>query len=185
MPLPDNDARPVLVPRNTKALAPVAGDRVSHLRSHLVKALREARELRHVDTTCPRPPSGFAALVAATACGLCEGWCCRHGGDDAYLDGDTMARVYRDMPDLEVGAVVRLYVSQVPPVAYEGSCIFHGGRGCMLDWSLRADICNSYFCGGLTAYFKEGDEDAPRIVHAGEGSAMRSSAVLVPLSQAG
>ena len=176
----DENTLPVLVPRNAKPLAPVAADRVRRLRKHLVKALREARELKYGATPCPPPPSGFAARVADTACSLCEGWCCRHGGDDAYLDDHTMARVRRDKPDLDAGAVVRLYVARVPAVAYEGSCIFHGRKGCTLDRSLRADICNSYFCGGLTAYFKGRDEETPRVVLAGEGDAMRSSAVLVP-----
>jgi hypothetical protein len=176
----DDDVLPVLVPRNARQLVPVAADRVRRLREHLVKALREARELKWVATPCPPQPSGFADRVAVVACGLCKGWCCRRGGDDAYLDGDTMVRVRKDMPDLDAGAVVRLYTKRVPSVAYEGSCIFHGSKGCTLERSLRADICNSYFCGGLTAYFSDGHDASPRIVLAGEGKAMQSSAVLVP-----
>ena len=175
-----DDAQPVIVPRNAKPLAPVAADRVRRLREHLVEALREARELKFVATPCPPGPSGFVARVAATACGLCKGWCCRDGGDDAYLDDQTMARVRLERPDLDTGAVVRLYSGQVPAIAYEGSCIFHGRQGCALDRSLRADICNTYFCGGLTAYFKDADERLPRVILAGEGGATRSSAVLIP-----
>ena len=180
MPRADDDALPVMVPRHARPLAPVATDRVRRLREHLVKALHEARELRYVDAPCPPPPSGFAARVASTACGLCKGWCCRHGGDDSYLDGHTMVRIRRDMPDLDADAVVRLYAKHVPSAAYEGSCIFHGSKGCTLDRSLRADICNSYFCGGLTAYLTDGDGDSPRVILAGKGDAMRSSAVLAP-----
>ena len=180
MPRADDNVLPVRVPRNAKPLVPVTADRLRSLRKHLVRTLRDARELKWVSAPCPPPPSGFAAWVADTACGLCEGWCCRHGGDDGYLDGHAMARVCREMPDLDAGAVVRLYSKQVPAIAYEGSCIFHGAQGCTLDRSLRADICNSYFCGGLAAYFKSGDEDSPRVVVAGEGDAMRSSALLAP-----
>jgi hypothetical protein len=175
-----DSALPVLVPRNTRPLVPVAADRVRRLREHLVNALREARELRYRAAPCPPQPSGFAARVAGTACGLCKGWCCRNGGDDAYLDDQTMFRIRRDLPDLDAAAVVRLYAKHVPQVAYEGSCIFHGSKGCTLDRSLRADICNSYFCGGLTAYFRDGDEDSPRVVHAGKREDMRSSVALVP-----
>ncbi len=169
-----------MVPRNARPLAPVAADRLRRLRRNLVKALREARALKAVDTPSPPTPSGFEAMVAGVACGLCEGWCCRNGGDDAYLDGDTMGRVRRDRPDLDAGALLRLYANLVPSGAYEGSCIFHGRRGCTLDRSLRADICNSYFCGGLAAYFREEDKDSPRVVLAGEGVAMRSSVALHP-----
>jgi hypothetical protein len=176
----DDKVLRVTVPRNTMPLVPVAAERVRHFRASLVKAMREARELRRVAAPCPPSPTGFAATVASTACGLCEGWCCRHGGDDAYLDGQTMARVRREMPDLDAGAVVRLYASRVPAVAYEGSCIFHGAKGCTLERSLRADICNTYYCKGLTAYLRNRRKDSPRVIFAGKGDAMRSSAVLLP-----
>jgi hypothetical protein len=180
MPLADDNALPVMVPRYAKPLVPVTADRVRRLRQSLVNAMREARELRHVPAPCPPPPTGFAATVASTACGLCEGWCCRHGGDEAYLDGHTMVCVRMDVPDLDAGAVMRLYTSRVPEVAYEGSCIFHGAQGCTLDRSLRADICNSYFCKGLTAYLRSRRRDSPRVILAGKGGDRRSSAVLVP-----
>jgi hypothetical protein len=176
----DEGAMPIMVPRNVRPLATVTNDRVRRLRENLVRSLHDARELKSVDTLNPQPLSGFTAMVAGVACGLCKGWCCRNGGDDAYLDGDAIGRVRKDRPGLDAGALVRLYSSLVPSAAYEGSCIFHGRFGCTLDRSLRADICNSYFCGGLTAYFREGNKDAPRIVLAGKADAMRSSAVLSP-----
>jgi len=175
----DDNALPVMVPRNDKPLAQVGADRVRRFREHVVKAMRDARTLKCTAAHWSPQPTGFAATVAGVACGLCKGSCCGHGADDAYLDGHTMARVRSDMPELDARAVVRLYLKRVPSVAYEGSCIFHGSEGCTLERSLRADICNSYFCRGLTAYFRERDEDSPRIVVAGGGDAMRSSAVLV------
>jgi hypothetical protein len=76
-------------------------------------------------------------------------------------------------------AVLRLYLDLVPSVAYRDSCIFHGKRSCTLDRSLRADVCNSYYCGGLGAYMKTGAA-APTRVIAGEGAKMRTSPVLTP-----
>ena len=70
------------------------------------------------------------------------------------------------------GDLLRLYVGHVPAVAYRNSCIFHGKQGCTLDRSLRADICNSYYCGGLGAYMKTGAA-APTKVIAGERDKMR------------
>ena len=178
----DDNARTVMVPRNDRPLAPVAADRVRRFREHVVKALREARALKSAATHWPPQPTGFAATVATVACGLCKGSCCRHGADDAYLDGHTMARVRSDMPELDAGGVVRLYLKRVPSVAYEDSCIFHGSDGCTLERSLRADICNKYYCRGLTAFLRDRHEDAPRIVVAGKGDATRSSGILVPCS---
>ncbi len=48
-----------------------------------------------------------------------------------------------------LNSLLQLYNERVPAAGYAGSCIFHGKRGCTLDRSLRSDVCNSYFCGGL------------------------------------
>jgi hypothetical protein len=176
----DDNALPVTVPRNTSPLVPVAADRVRRLREHLVKVLREARELRYVAKPSPPRPSSFAAQVAATACRLCEGACCRLGGDDAFLDRDTIARVRRDKPDLDASAIISLFSERVPGFAYEGSCIFHGAEGCTLSRDLRADICNVYYCRGLTTYFRSRRRDAPQVIFAGKGDNMRSSQALRP-----
>jgi len=176
----DDDAMPVMVPRNAKALVPVTAARVRRLREHLVKILREAHGLKSVATAYPPQPTGFAARVARAACGLCKGWCCRKGDDDAFLDDQTMARVRRDRPELDTSALIRLYSDRVPAVAYYDSCIFHGSKGCTLDRSMRADICNSYFCGGLTTYLSDRQQEAPTVIIAGKGDGIRTSPVLTP-----
>ena len=76
-------------------------------------------------------------------------------------------------------AILRLYLEHVPPVTYRDSCIFHGKQGCTLDRSLRADVCNTYYCGGLGTYMKTG-APVPIKVFAGEGAKMRTSRVLTP-----
>jgi hypothetical protein len=96
-----------------------------------------------------------------------------------------MARVRRDRPQLDAQALLRIYVARVPALAYQDSCIFHGKRGCTLDRSLRADICNGYFCRGLGAYVKSGETRAPTTVIAGQGDKVRTSPVLVPWEDAG
>jgi hypothetical protein len=48
-----------------------------------------------------------------------------------------------------------------------------------LDRSLRADFCNTYYCGGLGTYMKTG-APVPIKVFAGEGDKMRTSQVLAP-----
>jgi hypothetical protein len=178
-----DDSQPVMVPRNDKTLKPTSPERVQRLRKHLVEALRELRTMKDPER-CASPlrpePEGFAARVAHAACSLCKGWCCRGGGDHGYLDERTMARVRRAKSDLDARAVLRLYTERVPAVSYEGSCIFHGKQGCMLDRSLRSDVCNSYFCSGLGTYVTGGDATAPVVVIAGEGDEMRTSPAIIP-----
>jgi hypothetical protein len=179
----DDDNLPVMVPRSDKPLVAVSPERVRRLRVHLIKELAELRKAKHLDrfATPERPgPTGFAATVARSACSLCKGWCCRNGDDDAFLDDRTLARVRLARPEMKERAMLWLYLSRVPPVAYRESCIFHGKEGCTLDRSMRADVCNTYYCGGLGAFMKSGDATIPTVVIAGEGDKMRTSPVLVP-----
>ena len=177
----DDDSLPVMVPRSDTGLAAIAPERVGRLREHLIRHYENC-EQRSIGSGWLRPNARNLWLegrVARTACSLCKGWCCRNGDDDAFLDDRTMARVRLARPDMNERAVLRLYLDRVPPVAYRDSCIFHGKQGCTLDRSLRADICNSYYCGGLGAYMKT-SAAVPVKVIAGEGDKMRTSPVLTP-----
>ena len=179
----DNDSLPVMVPRNDKPLAPVTRERVQRLREHLTGILHDLRKAKHLErfATPLRPaPAGFPALVARSACSLCKGWCCRNGDDDAFLDDRFLARVRLAKPDATETALLRLYLSRVPDAVYQGSCIFHGKHGCTLDRSMRADVCNTYYRGGLGAFIKSKDAFGPTVVLAGEGEKMRESATLTP-----
>jgi hypothetical protein len=179
----DDDSLPVMVPRNDMALVPISPERVRRLRKHLVVTLRSLRTTKNPEHSASpvRPePEGFAARVARAACSLCKGWCCRNGEDNAFLDETTMGRVRCARSALDVRAVLRLYVERVPEVGYEDSCIFHGKQGCTLDRSLRSDVCNSYFCGGLQVYMTSGDAVTPTMIIAGVGDKMRTSPILMP-----
>jgi hypothetical protein len=156
---------------------------VRRLRKHLVASLRAMRTMKAPERSASplRPePDGFVGEVARTACSVCKGWCCKSGGDHAYLDERSMARVRRARDDLDARAVVRLYLERVPAVGYEGSCVFHGAAGCTLDRSLRSDVCNSYFCSSLGNYVKDGPAAAGVVVIAGEAEEQRMSVVLKP-----
>ncbi len=179
--LADDTSLPVIVPRSHKVLVPTSSERARRLRKHLIAALRALRTMKLPERSDPPPPTepvGFVARVAQTACTLCKGWCCKGGGDHAYLDEQTMARVRRDRPELDARAVLMLYIDRVPRDGYEGSCLFHGSQGCTLTRSLRSDVCNSYFCAGLASYLSGDDATSPVVVIAGEGNAMRTSPIL-------
>jgi len=178
----DDDSLPVIVPRNDKAAVPISRERVRRLRKHLIvtlRALRMTKDPEHSVLPLRPEPEGFAARVARAACSLCKGWCCTNGENHAFLDQATIARVRRARLPLNVRAVLRLYLERVPEVGYEGSCIFHGKHGCTLDRSLRSDVCNSYFCGGLQVYMTGGDTVTPTMIIAGVGDKMRTSPILM------
>ena len=179
----DDDSLPVMVPRNDKAAVPISPERVRRLRKHLVVVLRALRTMKNPEYSVSplRPePEGFAGRVARTACSLWKGSCCENGKNHAFLDEGTMARVEHARLALDGRAVLRLYLKRVPEVGYKDSCIFHGKQGCALDRSLRSDVCNSYFCGGLQVYMTGGDTVTPTMIIAGVGEKMRTSPILVP-----
>ena len=168
----DDDSLPVIVPKNDKAAIPISPERVRRLRKHLVVTLRALRRMKRPEYSVSplRPePAGFAGRVARTACSLCKGWCCKNGDDQAFLDETTLARVCSARPALDLAAVLRLYIERVPEIGYENSCIFHGKQGCTLDRSLRSDVCNSYFCGGLQGYLTADEVVIPTMIIAGVG----------------
>jgi hypothetical protein len=179
----DDDCLPVMVPRSDKRLVPLTPERVERLRKHLRESLLDLAKARRLDRFAAPvlpEPAGFRALVARAACSLCRGWCCRNGGDEAFLDDRVLARLRRANPEITDQAIMQLYLDRVPEAVSQDSCIFHGKHGCTLDRSMRADICNTYFCGGLRAYMKGQNGPEPTVVLAGEGDKMRSSPVLMP-----
>jgi hypothetical protein len=179
----DDDSLPVMVPRNDKAAVPISPERVRRLRKHLVVTLRALRKMKSSEHSVSplRPePEGFAGRVARTACSLCKGWCCGNGKETAFLDETTMARVRCARSALDARAVLRLFLERVPELGYKDSCIFHGKQGCTLDRSLRSDVCNSYFCGGLQVYMTGADTVTPTMIIAGVGDKMRTSPILTP-----
>jgi len=176
-----DDSRTVTVPLNRRPLAPMPAERVRRIREHVVRSLRDLRTMkRPQENASPlRPePAGFAGAVARAGCTLCAGFCCKGGGEHAYLDERDMARVRQARPELDARAVIRLYIEQVPAESYEGSCVFHGPRGCTLDRSLRSDVCNSYFCNALRDFVNTATNAARVVVMAGDGEALRRSEVL-------
>lgn len=183
----DDDSHPVMVPRNEKPLAPVAPERVQRFREHLSGILQDLRKAQHPEPIASpiRPaPNGFRAVVAQSACSLCRGHCCRNGDDDAFLDDRTLARVRLSNPKLTQRGLMGLYLARVPDTAYRDSCIFHGKQGCTLDRSMRADVCNTYYCGGLAAFLDSKADAGPTVVLAGERERMRTSPVLTPTAGA-
>lgn len=170
----------LVVPLNQKKLEATSPERIRRLRKHLVASLRAMRTMKDpVGLASPlRPePDGFAGHVARAACTACRGWCCKGGGDHAYLDERTMARVRKAREELDAREVLRQFIGCVPAVGYDGSCVFHGADGCTLDRSLRSDVCNSYFCTALGNYVKDGGAATSVMVIAGEGEEVRMSVV--------
>ncbi len=159
----------ITVPYQDRPLEPPSAGRVRRLRRHLVDSLRDLRAAKRPDRLIqpPEPPHPRdVAAVLQAGCAACRGHCCLGGGEHAYLDERTMARVRRDRPDLDAAAVISAYVRQVAPLSFQNSCLFHGPDGCTLEPALRSHLCSSYHCNGLTAFLRRGAASGPVVIRA-------------------
>ncbi|WP_428485895.1 hypothetical protein [Rhodopila sp.] len=159
----------ITVPYQDRTLESPSLDRVRRLRRHLVRSLRDLRVAKHPDRLIQpytAEPEGDVAAVLRAGCAACHGHCCLGGGEHAYLDERTMARVRRDRPDQDARGLIAAYVRDVAPMSYAGSCLFHGANGCTLDRALRADLCISYHCDGLTSFLRQAPAPSDVIIHA-------------------
>ena len=166
------------VPLLDQPLAPPPRERVRALKRHLIQSLRDLRVAKRPDRLIQKrepEPEGFVAEVLNAGCATCRGHCCMGGGDHAYIDERTMARVRRDHPHLEAGAIIGLYLVRIAPLAAAGSCLFHGPAGCTLGRGLRAELCNQYYCDGLKEFLKQRPApDAVSVRAARDGRERRS-----------
>jgi len=105
-------------------LVPVAAGRREALAAHVHELLADLKTpARAARKAGPPPPAAVPGV--ATACSLCRGYCCRTGGNEAYLNPKTLARVWSERAHLAADDLVAAYVDAVPDLAFEGSCIFH------------------------------------------------------------
>jgi len=167
------------VPLLDETLEPPPPERVRALKKHLIRSLRDLRIAKRPDRliqTVTRAPEGFAAAVVAAGCATCRGYCCKGGGEHAYIDERTMARVRRDNPGLHAAAIIGLFLSRLASPGFRGSCLFHGPDGCTLGRPLRAELCNAYYCNGLRDFLKRGEPAGDvQIVAARDGKQRRST----------
>jgi hypothetical protein len=140
----------VVVPGFNTAMQSMSQQRRDTLRAHLNEVLNVAPTEVAEDLIDQR--SDAAQHVINAACATCRGYCCRKGGDSAYIKAETIARVRRHHPSLDNETIADTYLNAVPEVSATDSCIFHGEQGCALPRDFRADICNDYHCPPLETW---------------------------------
>jgi hypothetical protein len=83
------------------------------------------------------------------ACAACRGHCCQKGGDDAYLDFESVGLAWGRFPHLSKEELVAAYLGAVPARSFADSCIFHAEHGCNLPETMRSPVCGAYLCAPL------------------------------------
>ena len=59
-----------------------------------------------------------------------------------------------DNPELIEEDILATYISNIASETALNACVNQTKIGCALPRALRADICNSYFCGPISSYIK-------------------------------
>jgi hypothetical protein len=174
-----NDPVLVTVPLLNETLEAPPAARVRAFKRHLVQSLRDLRIAKRPERLVQRAtpePTGFTAAVLGAGCATCQGHCCKGGGDHAYIDERTMARVRRDNPELDARAIIGRFLARLAPQAYRNSCLFHGAEGCTLGRGLRAELCNAYYCNGLQEFLQHQEvPERVQIIAARNGIERRSA----------
>jgi hypothetical protein len=165
----------VIVPGFDAVMQPMNQQRRDTLRTHLNEVLSAVPIDAAQDSIDQR--SDAAQHVINVACATCRGYCCRKGGDSAYIKTETIARVRRHHPNLDNEAIADTYLDAVPKVSATDSCIFHGQQGCTLPRDFRADICNDYHCSPLETWLN-GESKLPTAVVVIEHAQVARSALV-------
>ena len=87
--------------------------------------------------------------VDGVLCSLCRGRCCQHGvSNHGFVDIELLRRHRRRHGGTLDDAALH-YLARLPDAHVQGSCVYHGERGCVLPRAERAPVCNGFACDSL------------------------------------
>lgn len=133
---------------NRTGLSKLPEKRRRRFREHLVRVVEEA--FGAPPPSSPRAPSDEPSPEVAPllegACATCRGRCCQAGREHAFVDRETIQRFRGANPEASAEEVVLTYLAHLGEETYDRACVFQGALGCTLPRSMRAGICNSFFC---------------------------------------
>jgi hypothetical protein len=152
---------PAVVPANTARVTNLPDRRKRAFRDALMRLIGRATIGGGVPAAADPDPEPMPDLPAATAaalgraCAVCRGYCCRLGGDHAFLTEATVRRVLAANPGLRPRDLLAAYLDRLGPKTFPRACVFQRADGCALPRELRSDTCNRYLCDEL-AEFRRG-----------------------------
>jgi hypothetical protein len=151
-----------VLPANVHDPEKTPEDRVAVFREHLRGLVTAALASEEADDAEPlAEPEGVEAPppLVVHGCAACSGHCCVQGREHAFLDQGAVRRYVREHDERDAGRVEEAWLSRVAERSYEGSCVFHGPRGCVLPRRMRGRECNTFLCSKLMALEGEIDSD--------------------------
>lgn len=142
-----------VVPRQERPLVPLPEERRDTFAAHLDKIIQAAFDEGEPEldlSTREKEEAAELPLIDAT-CASCQGKCCFLGGPaHGFLNSGNMQQFRARHPGVAPEEIKEHYLSKLPEVSVEHSCVYHGPVGCVLDRTERGDVCNRYHCNPQT-----------------------------------
>ena len=139
--------RDIELPGCDRPLTVVEPARRQALATHLERVVADV-SFAAIDRPAGTKPTQSAPDFLS-ACSACRGHCCQKGGNDAYLDFESVGLAWGRFPHLSKDELVAAYLAAVPAQSFADSCIFHAEHGCNLPETMRSPVCGAYLCGPL------------------------------------
>ena len=160
---------------------------ISRVPSSSVSVSRASDESASREYPATLHPTPAQSALLAQACGTCAGYCCSQGGNRAWLDGSAIRSYLDDHCGVRPRDVLETYLARLPQKSCRGSCVYHTSGGCALPHSMRASICNNYYCSDLRDLLARLSEPgfSRALVVAMSGKVVRSTVVAAGGSHAG
>jgi len=171
------EAAVVWMPHHTVRLVRLGADEKALHRQHLERIAGGVLP----PAQAGQPESGTDVIEART-CAYCAGRCCRPGASrHAFIDEAVLARWLDRHPGATADQAVQAYVQALPTWHNEGSCVYHGRRGCTLRREWRSDVCNRFACDELQhARLQVARSGLPALVIAQHDGELRSAVMVAP-----
>ena len=160
----DHQPAPIAaLPSNDRELAALPENRRNLFRENLEDAVSKALNAREgrvpsEDQTANRSefgPTEAEQAVMGNGCAICRGLCCEGGGNHAFLNPVDVRKKLERNPGIEPADLVDFYLAKLPEITFVDSCVFHESTGCALDRDDRSDLCNNFFCAGMSELWHE------------------------------
>ena len=68
-----------------------------------------------------------------------------------------------EYPDKDADEILADYLSYIPEVSYEESCIYHTDSGCALPPDMRSEVARAFYCEGLREFRRQLPREGPRV----------------------
>lgn len=155
----DHQPAPIAaLPSNDRELAELPDSRRELFREYLEDSICKAMEASDGNASSQfvsvaRSDPGLTEAeqaVMGNGCGICRGKCCEAGGIHAFLNPAEIRKKLEREPGVEPTDLVAFYIDKLPAISFVDSCVFHASAGCALDRDDRSEMCNNYYCSGLS-----------------------------------